>query len=324
MSRRQKTFHALEIGDGGDGRWAEHAQVLWPAEEAWLTDEGRTEEGAARARALFETHMPELVPILDLLAGQLGRPGGETYLTHAAIRPFFSGCTQIGGKGVLLRNYDFPPDECEGTIVSSRFLRPVIGMREAGWGLLDGMNDAGLAVSLTFGGRFVHGPGFTILIVLRYLLETCETVGQAIGRLRELPIAIPQNVTLADHDRAATVYVGPDTPLIEATDACAANHQHLPTPQDQEAFTRTHERLAAVRAAGPDVGAMLRPPLYQTAYETGQGTVYTAHYRPAEGRVTYHWPGASWEQSFDDFTPGRRTVTLGGSRVVDAPCPMDR
>ncbi|GAA0327114.1 C45 family autoproteolytic acyltransferase/hydrolase [Actinoallomurus spadix] len=315
MNTFQKTFHALEIGDGGDGRWADHTRALWPTAEGWLTDEGRTEEGAARARTLFETHMPELVPILDLLAGRLDRPGGETFLTHAAIRPFFSGCTQIGGGGVLLRNYDFAPDQCEGTIVSSRFLRPVIGTQEAGWGLLDGMNDAGLVASLTFGGRFVQGPGFTILIALRYLLETCETVGQAIGRLRELPIAVPQNVTLADHDRAATVYVGPDIPLIEAADACAANHQHLPMAQDQEAFTRTRERLAAVRAAGPDVAAMLRPPLYQTAYEAGLGTVYTAHYRPAEGRVTYHWPDARWEQSFDDFTPGHRTVAIGRSGV---------
>ena len=31
------------------------------------------------------------------------------------------------------------------------------------------------------------------------------------------------------------------------------------------------------------------------------GTVYTARYRPGE----------AWEQSFENFTPGTRTVTLG-------------
>ncbi|MEU3218297.1 hypothetical protein [Streptomyces sp. NPDC006971] len=30
-----------------------------------LTEEGRTLEGAAQARQLFDTHMPELVPVLD-------------------------------------------------------------------------------------------------------------------------------------------------------------------------------------------------------------------------------------------------------------------
>ncbi|MFI0554545.1 carcinine hydrolase/isopenicillin-N N-acyltransferase family protein, partial [Streptomyces scabiei] len=140
-------------------------------------------------------------------------------------------------------------------------------MQDAAWGLLDGMNDAGLAVSLTFGGRFVHGPGFAILIVLRYLLETCNTVD--------------------------------------------ANHQHLPVPDEQEQFSRTQERLRAVRAAGTDVAAMLKPPLYQSAYDEGLGTVYTARYRPSEGRVTYYWPDESWEQSFDGFAPGSRTVTIG-------------
>ncbi|MEH0548787.1 C45 family autoproteolytic acyltransferase/hydrolase [Streptomyces sp. B21-105] len=311
MSRQQKTFRAIEVGDGSDGRWAGHTQALWPLAEGWMTAESRTPKGADRARRLFETHMPELVPVLDRLAGQLDRPEGETFLTLAALRPFFSGCTQIGGGGTLLRNYDFSPDECEGTIVSSHFLRPVIGMQDAAWGLLDGMNDAGLAVSLTFGGRLVHGPGFAILIVLRYLLETCTTVDEAVARLKSLPVAIPQNVTLIDPEQARTVFVGPDIPLTEAPDACAANHQHLPVPDEQEKSSRTQERLNAVRAAGTDVAAMLEPPLYQSAYEERLGTVYTARYRPSEGRVVYHWPGESWEQSFDAFAPGSRTVTIG-------------
>jgi len=313
MSLHKKTFRAIEIGDGGDGRWAAHAQSLWPVAEGWMSEEARTPEGATRARELFEAHLPELVPVLERLTGQLDRPGGETFLTLAAMRPFFSNCTQIGGNGTLLRNYDFDPDECEGTIVSSNFLRPVIGMQDLGWGLLDGMNDAGLAVSLTFGGRFVHGPGFTILIVLRYLLETCETVDQAIAKLRSIPIGVPQNVTLVDAERAVTVFVGPDIPMTEAPDACAANHQYPPVPDEQERFSRTQERLARVRAAGADVAAMLSPPLYQFAYDRGLGTVYTADYRPAEGRVTYYWPDESWEQSFDDFAAGSRSVTIGGA-----------
>ncbi|MFE5210846.1 C45 family autoproteolytic acyltransferase/hydolase [Streptomyces sp. NPDC056600] len=313
MTHYVKTFHALEIGDGGDGRWAAHLRTmdLESRAENWLTEEGRTPEGAARARGLFEVHMPELVPVLDRLAAQVDAPWAGTLLTLAALRPFFSGCTQIGEPGALLRNYDFAPEDCEGTIVSSRLLRPVIGTQDAGWGLLDGMNDAGLAVSLTFGGRFVHGPGFALPLVLRCLLETCDTVDQAVDRLRSTPVAIPQNVTLVDPDRTLTVHVGPDIPLTEASGQCAANHQHQPVPDEQERFSRTQERLAAVRAAGIDVAAMLRPPLYQYAYDQGLGTMYTAHYRPAEGRVTYHWPGKSWEQSFARFEPGARTITLG-------------
>lgn len=308
------TFRAMDVGDGGDGRWAAHARARWPAAEGWISAQSRTPQGAIRARQLFEAHMPQLVPVLDRLAGQLDKPGGDTFLTLANLRPFFSGCTQIGADGTLLRNYDFSPHECEGAIVLSDFLRPVMGMQEALWGLLDGMNDAGLALSLTFGGRFVQGPGFAMSIVLRYLLETCDTVEQAICRLQSIPVAIPQNVTLVDPDRAVTVFTGPDIPMTEAPDPCAANHQHLPVPHEQERFSRTHERLRAIRSAGAHVAAMLKPPLYQSKYDEGLGTIYTAHYRPAEGRVTYHWPGERWEQSFDDFTQDTRTVTIGQTR----------
>ena len=46
--------------------------------------------------------------------------------------------------------------------------RRVIGMSDCLWGLLDGVNDDGLAVSLTFGGRTASGEGFAIPLVVRY------------------------------------------------------------------------------------------------------------------------------------------------------------
>lgn len=311
MRQQPMTFQAIEVGDGGDGRWATYSRALWQEMESLLTEEGRTREGADRVRALFRAHMPELVPVLDRLAGQLDRPEAEAFLTHAALRPFTQACTQIARNGTLLRNYDLWPEQCEGTIVSSRFLRPVIGMQDILWGLLDGMNDAGLAISLTWGGRSAYGRGFAILIVVRYLLETCDTVDEALDKLRSLPIAVPQNLTLIDPARAVTVFVGPDISPTLGSDACAANHQHLPVTDEQERTLRTQERLRAIRAAGTDVAAMLRPPLYRPVDEQGSRTLYTAHYQPAEGRVTYYWPAESWQQSFDHFTPGSRTVTLG-------------
>src|SRR5690242_21537517 len=122
-------------------------------------------------------------------------------------------------------------------------------MVDGGWGLLDGMNDAGLAVSLTFGGRFTQGPGFSIVIVLRCLLETCGTVGAALARLAAIPVSIPQNVTLADAERAVTVYTGPDIAMTMAPDACATNHQHLPVPDEQEQFTRTDRKSTRLNSS---------------------------------------------------------------------------
>ena len=83
MSEIQKTFRALDMGDGSDGRWAAHLRTLFPRAEGWLTDDGRTADGALRARKLFEEHMPELVPLLDRLAEQVDRPAAGTFLTMA-------------------------------------------------------------------------------------------------------------------------------------------------------------------------------------------------------------------------------------------------
>lgn len=119
MIRPQKTFRAIEAGDGDDGRWAVQAPALARAAEGRVSEEGRSPEGAAGARELFERHLPELVPALDRLAGQLDPPWGDTLRTFAAPRPFFSSRTRTGAAGALVRNYDFRPDECEGSLVSS-------------------------------------------------------------------------------------------------------------------------------------------------------------------------------------------------------------
>jgi hypothetical protein len=55
------------------------------------------------------------------------------------------------------------------------------------------------------------------------------------------------------------------------------------------------------------VEAFLEPPLHNTAYAQGFGTIYTAAYFPTEGRVEYRWPGVRWEQSFERFEQSSQT-----------------
>ncbi len=43
------------------------------------------------------------------------------------------------------------------------------------------------------------------------------------------------------------------------------------------------------------------PPLYSAAHVTGSGTLYTAAYFPAEGRVELVWTHHRWTESFDCF-----------------------
>jgi len=62
----------------------------------------------------------------------------------------------------------------------------------------DGMNEKGLAVGLTFVYPDKRKPGLNAGMLVRYLLEKCQTTDQAIRQLQQLPIASSQTLTLAD------------------------------------------------------------------------------------------------------------------------------
>ena len=81
------------------------------------------------------------------------------------------------GGPALLRNYEFEPEHMMARIDVTRWSgRRVIAMGEGAWGCLDGMNGDGLVASLTFGGGQAYVLGFSIVLMLRYVLETCRTV----------------------------------------------------------------------------------------------------------------------------------------------------
>ena len=171
--------------------------------------------------------------------------------------------------------------------------RRVLGMLDCLWGLLDGINHAGLAVSLTFGGRPQVGEGFGIPLVIRYVLETCRNTGQAMRALRRIPVHMSYNVTALDPEGArATAYLAPDRPAHITSLPVATNHQEQVEWAPYAAAIRSVERrqhLERLLAAGSDaeavVAACLRPPLYATRFHEGFGTLYTAEYRPADGRA---------------------------------------
>jgi predicted choloylglycine hydrolase len=321
---RELIFEAVDYGKPGSATWAARARSLWPgAVRSWAGESTWTPKAQSVAIARFAEHLPELVPVLESLADALDEPGAAAFLTQLTFKPFFVSCSQSGVAGALVRNYDFDPAMCERTVARTEYLRPVIGVNEALWGMLDGMNDAGLAVSLTFGGRFVQGPGMCIAMVVRYLLETCDTVEQAWQRLQAIPVSTAQNLTLVDRTRTMSVHLGPDIAPTPADEVCVTNHQMDPVTDEYEHDSHTLQRLAAMRAATAAahdaeepvdhvVEALLRPPLYNVDLASGLGTLYTAAYRPAEGRVSYLWPGGQhWDQSFAAFQPGSKSVTTG-------------
>jgi predicted choloylglycine hydrolase len=304
------TFTAIEEPRPGPAFQSRFAAV-WPALSDWyLRDGDAARPSYAAARRALHAHMPELVPTWQAITELAG--GGDLAARVLSLYdppPLLAGCSQAVIDGALVRNYDYHPDRIEATVYASRLTRPVLGMSDCLWGLLDGINDAGLAVALAFGGRQARGDGFGITIIVRYLLETCDTVEQATTTLERLPVHAPYNLTLADERSAATVYVGPDRAPRTVLPAVATNHQERVDWPEHASATRSVERHAALCSLA-DAEAFLAPPLYATDYSRGFGTLYTASYRPADRAVSYRWPGTSWSQSLAAFTPGALTVRL--------------
>ena len=79
---------------------------------------------------------------------------------------------------------------------------------------------------------------FGIPIVLRYVLETCATVEQAVSALRRIPVAQSYNVALVDTiGNHATVFVAPEQPAVVSRLDATTNHrldqvEHPATPPD--------------------------------------------------------------------------------------------
>jgi predicted choloylglycine hydrolase len=321
----QIAFEAVEQLEPGE-KWQARFRTMWPAYRAWYLQEGEAERpDLATCRRELERHMPELMPTYERLVELAD--GDELAARLLSLhRPpgFIVGCSQgawtRGGSPMLVRNYDYPASRLEGIVYLTAWTgRRIIGMSDCLWGLLDGVNDAGLAVSLTFGGRRDVGDGFGIPIVLRYLLETCETVDEARAALERIPVHAAQNVTLLDRSGAfLTAYVGPGRPPEFHAVPATTNHQGRVEWPEYARAIRTVERERCVLGLLDDprltsdqfIAAFLQEPLHNTDYMRGFGTIYTAAYFPGEGRAEYRWPGFAWPQSFAAFLEGEHTETF--------------
>jgi predicted choloylglycine hydrolase len=298
-------------------KWAGLFHEYWPDYHRWWLREGEDPRPTyAECLRALKTHMPEIVPLYHELAALAG--GGDQaarFLSFYGPPAYVSACSQAvwpGAEPVLVRNYDYSPLAFDRVVMSTRWMgRRVIGTSDGLWGLVDGMNDAGLALSLTFGGRRVVGDGFGVPLILRYILQTCTSTEEAGAALARLPTHMSYNVTVLDAKRSfLTALLAPDRPARLTHAAVATNHQDRTDWSAHSRFTATVERERfllnrLMLHRDPEerfIGAFLKPPLYSTAFDQGFGTLYTAVYRPRLGQMELRWPGATWSFGIDSFT----------------------
>lgn len=259
--------------------------------------------------------MPELVPLWERLADMAdGDRDVARMLAMYKPTPYVSGCTQAvhaGPPPVMVRNYDYHPHACEGTFARTRWLgTTVLASSDCLWGALDGINEHGLAVALSFGGSRGVGDGFGIPLILRYVLQSCANVADARKVLRRVPCHMAYNVSMVDRSGAyAVAYLRPGADPLILRETVAANHQARIDWPEYVTATRSSERKRFTRAALREVtdeaslvALFLDPPLYVTDYAGWHGTLYTASYRPEEGAADVYWRGGAIHQSIDGFT----------------------
>ncbi len=304
-------------------KWQKLFQKHWPAYKGWfLSKETASTPDLKTCRARLKKFMPEFYPTYLHLCKLAGPdPVAHRFLTGYQPPAYISGCAQIVNEkeAQLVRNYDFDPNLSEGTLLHSAWNGGnVIAMGDCLIGVVDGMNDSGLVVSLTFGGRKVVGDGFGIPFILRYILEYCKTLDEAVKALTNIPSHMSYNIMLMNREGDhRLVQVAPDRPAVVTDLSASTNHQGLVDWPEHAAFTKTierelylHDMLAqGLRSSEQIADEFLKAPLFNRKYSLGFGTIYTAVYQPRDGAMELRWPGVKLHQSFEEFREGVTSIT---------------
>jgi predicted choloylglycine hydrolase len=181
------------------------------------------------------------------------------------------------------------------------------------------MNGDGLVASVTFGGSPAQGLGFSIILIVRYILETCSKVSEAVAALCRIPVALSQNVIVLDKTGAhATVFLNPErAPAVSRTPVCA-NHQDMSVSNNLSrnlvsSMARQQAAFCALEGPGATLAKVtetfLTAPIYSR--DASSPTVYSAVYRPAALTVDYLWPSNVMTQRIGSFSPGQYVHDYG-------------
>ena len=135
--------------------------------------------------------------------------------------------------------------------------------------------------------------------------------------LGRVPVHMAYSVALMDCSGGhSTIYVSPDKGMEVVDKLISTNHQHVVEWPRHAEVTKSLERERALQKAIDEGGAeamlraFMRPPVFQTSYDQGYGTLYAAACYPATASAEMIWPGPRWHQSGADFSEGSRNISF--------------
>jgi predicted choloylglycine hydrolase len=323
LSNTEFNFLCVKEDDIGD-KWLKHWDRVWPHCKKWYLSQGLIRRpGYSSCVDALEVFMPEIVPVYNKLNKIVG--GGDIecrFLSLYGPPAYAVGCSQAVWDRddlFLIKNYDYGVSLFENTLFNSSWIRPVIGVLDCAWGLLDGINASGLVASLTFGGRKDLGEGFGAPLIVRYILETCDTVAEAKAKIKNIPCHMAYNITLLDSAGDFTkVFLCPGKKALFRNDPVSTNHQDKIDWIEYAKFSNTVQRyhFLSTKILDPNcmkedlVQSFFSKPLYSTDYNNHFGTIYTAKYSPKEFKVDLLWQDVGSSQTFKNFTETETFIKL--------------
>ncbi|MFD5090289.1 C45 family autoproteolytic acyltransferase/hydrolase [Amycolatopsis thailandensis] len=192
------------------------------------------------ARAI-DAQLPDLAEEIRGLADGAGISHDEAVLLQMRREvlgyrklPTMGDCTtyaRTGSEPVLAQTVDLNGDLDDHIAVLDVRAGPRRSLVLSFGGLLGylGVNSAGLAVglNLVLAGKWRHGP--SPYLAIRHLLDTCDSVTEAVDAVRDLRLASSRSLTLCDRETAAWVEIADDD-LRVSTGAEVAHTNHFLHP----------------------------------------------------------------------------------------------
>ncbi|MGE6632058.1 C45 family autoproteolytic acyltransferase/hydolase [Bacillus sp. NPDC077027] len=256
----------------------------------------------------------------------------EKYLSfyHSSyLQPGCSHCVVLPPKTVenqliMMRNYDFSPVFDDMRLVSAHVEDQAVhtGSSILLFGRTDGMNEHGLSVTFSACGAPVGNEpglkppqvaGLQIYHVIRFVLDQCKTVQEAITYVHEMPVASNVHLMFADrkgHTAAIEIVNGEQVVRRPTADYIAATNHPLADVQKQ-GFTKYNSvrryELITDTMKDDKIPLQALQALFATEYPAGLtvhnyeemfGTMRTLMFRPADLRIDYCFGSPLYNETY--------------------------
>lgn len=218
------------------------------------------QEDFEEAFQLYEEHCPGIMEELRGYSDESGIGVQDiafswmTYLVPRCCGLILTGGRTCDGHTKIARSYEFSLEEedlkvCR-TAAAGRYAHTAGSI--AGFGRTEGINEKGLAVSMSSCGFPVSNmpmmkepriKGLQFWLVIRSLLENCADVEEALNKVQEMPIAYNINLYLADASGNAA--------LFETMDGEQAFRQIRPGDGDSCLYGTNHIVIDSLRHLEP-------------------------------------------------------------------------